>query len=74
MVCGSRMEAADVQVSFTQLFPSPTAVAATIVVGTWGRHLVAGGHIGLLQKETSRISLSVHEQTKEVLLKITTTL
>lgn len=52
LIRGSRMEAADVQVCFTQLFPSSTAaVAATISVGTWGRHLVAGGHIGLLHDE-----------------------
>lgn len=43
------MEAADVQVRFAQLFPSPTAAIATAVgVGTRGCHLVAGGHIGLL--------------------------
>lgn len=51
LVRGPRMEAADVQVSFTQLFPSPAAVVATVVVGTGGRHLVAGGHIGLLEQE-----------------------
>ncbi len=50
LVCGSRMEAADVQVSFTQLFPSPAAaVTTTVSVRTGGRHLMAGGHIGLLQ-------------------------
>lgn len=50
LVRGPRMEPADVQVSFTQLFPSPAAaVATTVGVGTGGRHLVAGGHIGLLQ-------------------------
>lgn len=50
LVRGPWMEAANVQVSFTQLFPSPTtAVATTVGVGTGGRHLVAGGHIGLLQ-------------------------
>lgn len=44
------MKAANVKVSFTQLFPSPTAtVTATVGVGTGGRHLVAGGHIGLLK-------------------------
>lgn len=49
LICGPRMKAADVQVSFTQLFPSPAAAVATCVgVGTGGRHLVAGGHIGLL--------------------------
>lgn len=49
LVRGPRMEAPDVQVRFTQLFPSPAAaVAATVGVGTGGRHLVAGGHIGLL--------------------------
>lgn len=49
LVRGSRMEAADIQVCFTQLFPSPAAaVAATVGVGTGGCHLVAGGHIGLL--------------------------
>lgn len=53
LVCGPRMEAADIQVSFTQLFP-PDAVAAT--VGTGGRHLVAGRHIGLLQQERNRFS------------------
>lgn len=47
------MEAANVQVRFAQLFPAPTAAVATAVgVGTGGRHLVAGGHIGLLQRET----------------------
>lgn len=47
------MEAANVQVCFAQLFASPTAAVATAVgVGTGGRHLVAGGHIGLLQRET----------------------
>lgn len=50
LVRGPRMEAADVQVCFAQLFPSTaTAVAATVGVGTRGSHLVAGGHIGLLQ-------------------------
>lgn len=49
LVRGPRMEAADVQVRFAQLFPSPTAAIATAVgVGTRGCHLVAGGHIGLL--------------------------
>lgn len=49
LVCGPRMEAADIQVRFTQLFSShAAAVAATVGVGTGGRHLVAGGHIGLL--------------------------
>lgn len=55
LIRGPRMEAANVQVRFAQLFPSPTAAAATAVgVGTGGRHLVAGGHIGLLQRETQR--------------------
>lgn len=50
LVCGPRMETADIQVCFAQLFPSTTtAVAATVGVGTGGCHLVAGGHIGLLQ-------------------------
>lgn len=50
LVCGPGMEATDIQVGFTQLFPSPAAaVAATVGVGTGGCHLVAGGHIGLLR-------------------------
>lgn len=62
LVCGPRMEAADIQVSFTQLFP-PDAVAAT--VGTGGRHLVAGRHIGLLQQERNRFSgLCINTQTR----------
>lgn len=54
LVRGPRMEAANVQVGFAQLFPSPAAaaVATAVGVGTGGRHLVAGGHIGLLQRET----------------------
>lgn len=49
LVRGPRMEAADVQVRFAQLFPSPTTAIATAVgVGTRGCHLVGGGHIGLL--------------------------
>lgn len=53
LVRGPRVEAANVQVRFAQLFPAPTAAVATAVgVGTGGRHLVAGGHIGLLQRET----------------------
>lgn len=52
------MEAANVQVRFAQLFPSPTAAIATAVgVGTRGRHLVAGGHIGLQQRETKHKTL-----------------
>lgn len=50
LVRGPWMEAANVQVSFTQLFPSPaTVVATTVGVRTRRCHLVAGGHIGLLQ-------------------------
>lgn len=49
LVRGPRMEAANIQVRLTQLFPSPAAaVATTVGVGTGGCHLVAGGHIGLL--------------------------
>ncbi len=59
LVCGSRMEAADVQVRFTQLFPSPAAaVTTTVSVRTGRRHLMAGGHIGLLQLKKERISIS----------------
>lgn len=76
------MEASDVQVCFTQLFPSPTAaVAATVGIGTGGRHLVAGGHIGLLQekkkyKEEINIYYCVHEHWPEtdVIAKILITL
>lgn len=63
------MEAANVQVCFAQLFASPTAAVATAVgVGTGGRHLVAGGHIGLLQRETQTADFrperrNVHEQS-----------
>lgn len=60
------MEATNVQVRFAQLFPSPTAAVATAVgVGTGGRHLVAGGHIGLLQRERTkrRFQTRVREQT-----------
>lgn len=66
LVRGPRMEAANVQVRFAQLFPSPTAAVATAVgVGTGGRHLVAGGHIGLLQRERTkrRFQARVREQT-----------
>lgn len=59
LVRGPRMEAANVQVCFAQLFPSPTAAVATAVgVGTGRRHLVAGGHIGLLQRETQKQDFS----------------
>lgn len=52
LVRGPRMEAANIQIGFAQLFPSTaTAVATTVGVGTGGCHLVAGGHIGLLQQE-----------------------
>lgn len=61
LVCGSRVEATDVQVGFAQLL-SPTAAAATtaiadgsggvavaVVVRAWWSHLmVGGGHIRLL--------------------------
>ncbi len=72
LVCGARMEAADIQVRFTQLFPSAAAaVAATVGVGTRGRHLVAGGHIGLLQWERKNQNESiVYEHTTEVTAKI----
>lgn len=46
------MEAADVEVCFAQLFPSRAAAVAAASVGTGGRHLVAGGHIGLLPSHT----------------------
>lgn len=60
LVCSSWMEATDIQVRFTQLFPSPTtAVAAAVGVGTGGRHLVAGGHIGLLREKRNRISVTM---------------
>lgn len=65
LVRGPRMEATDVQVCFAQLFPSPTAAVATAVgVGTGGRHLVAGGHIGLLQRETQTQDFSF-QQTRD---------
>lgn len=59
LVRGPRMEAANVQVRFAQLFPSPTAAVATAVgVGTGGRHLVAGGHIGLLHEGENKEKIS----------------
>lgn len=52
------MKTTDVQVRFAQLLASPTAaVTATVGVGTGGCHLLAGGHIGLLQTETKRVVL-----------------
>lgn len=51
LVRGPGVEAADVQVGFTQLLASAAAVAATVGVGTGRRHLVDGGHICLLKVE-----------------------
>lgn len=65
LVCGSRVEATDVQVRFAQLLSPTTAVAAAtavadggggvavvVVVGAWRSHLmVGGGHIRLLQNK-----------------------
>lgn len=60
------MEAANVQVRFAQLFPSPTAAVATAVgVGTGGRHLVAGGHIGLLQRGENKEKISDQSAGKQ---------
>lgn len=49
LVSGAGVKATDVEVGLAQLFPSASAAgAATVGVGTRRRHLVAGGHIGLL--------------------------
>lgn len=65
LVCGSRVEAADVQVGFAQLLcPVAAAVAdggGVAVVGACRSHLmVGGGHICLLQRQTmSRVTCQV---------------
>ena len=53
LVRGPGVQAADVQVGFTQLFAASAAVAAAVGVWTGRRHLVDGGHIGLLEPSTT---------------------
>lgn len=68
------MQPTYIQIGFTQLFPSSTAaVAATVGVGTRGCHLVAGGHISLLQEKDKRKngrSLWTKTQQKQITFKI----
>ena len=61
LVRGPGVQAADVQVGFTQLLAATAAVAAAVGVWTGRRHLVDGGHIGLLEPSTT--ARSVDEQT-----------
>lgn len=58
LVCGSRVEAADVEVSFAQLLSTEAAATAATgggVVGAGWSHLVAGGHIRRLGQDRDRI-------------------
>lgn len=51
LVCGSWVEPPDVEVGFAELLSTPgTAGTAAVGVGTGRSHLVAGGHIGLLNE------------------------
>lgn len=57
LVGGPGVKAADVQIGFAQLLPASCAArAATVSVGTRGRHLGTGGYIGLLWEQDKNSS------------------